>query len=178
MIRGAIAVTLGVLVTVTGSHRAALVNFLGIYWLVSAVLTIAWAQRIRWKRGSRLGLLAGMIGIVAGLLVLLRHVLEPIVFVWLLLDALGVSATLTGTLRLAGAFEAERTTGRWWTFGGLAIGSVEIVLGAIVLYAGSGNLRFITAANRRLGSDRGNTAAPGGLQDPPIPPRAVTSRAS
>ncbi|HEX9354836.1 MAG TPA: DUF308 domain-containing protein [Streptosporangiaceae bacterium] len=146
MIRGAIAVTLGVLVTVTGSHRAALVNFLGIYWLVSAVLTIAWAQRIRWKRGSRLGLLAGMIGIVAGLLVLLRHVLEPIVSVKLLLDALGVSATLTGTLRLAGAFEVERTTGRWWTFGGLALGSVEIVLGAIVLYAGSGNLRFITAA--------------------------------
>jgi hypothetical protein len=63
-----------------------------------------------------------------------------------LLDALGVSAVLTGTLRLAGAFEVERRTGRWWTFGGLALGSVEIALGAIVLLAGSGNLRLVTAA--------------------------------
>jgi hypothetical protein len=47
---------------------------------------------------------------------------------------------------LAGsAFEVERRTGQWSTFGGLALGSVEIVLGAIVLSAGSGNLRLVTA---------------------------------
>ena len=45
-----------------------------------------------------------------------------------------------------GAFEIERRTGRWWTLGGLALGSVEIVLGAIVLVAGSGNLRLVTVA--------------------------------
>jgi len=145
-IRGAIAVMLGVLVIATGSHRAALVNFLGIYWLFSAVLIIAWALRTRWKRGSRLGLLAGMVGLVAGLLVLGRHVLEPVVSARFLLDALGVPAVLTGTLRLLGAFEVERRTGRWWTVGGLALGSVEIALGAIVLVAGSGNLRLVTVA--------------------------------
>ena len=145
-IRGAIAVALGVLAIATGSDRAALVNFLGIYWLLSAVLMLAWALRARWKPGSRLGLLAGMIGVLAGLLVLGRHLLEPVVSARFLVDALGVSAVLTGTLRLAGAFEVERRTGRWWTFGGLALGSVEIVLGAIVLIAGSGNLRLVTAA--------------------------------
>ena len=110
-IRGAFAVTLGGIAIATGSHRAALVNFLGIYWLISAALTVAWAARTRWKRGSRLGLMAGMIGLVAGLLVLFRHVLEPIMSVGFLLDALGISAILTGTLRLAGAFEVERRTG-------------------------------------------------------------------
>ena len=145
-IRGAIAVALGVLAIATGSDRTALVNFLGIYWLFSAVLMLAWALRARWKPGSRLGLLAGMIGVLAGLLVLGRHLLEPVVSARFLVDALGVSAVLTGTLRLAGAFEVERRTGRWWTFGGLALGSVEIVLGAIVLIAGSGNLRLVTAA--------------------------------
>ena len=145
-IRGAIALMLGVLAIATGSDRAALVNFLGIYWLFSAVLTLAWALRARWKPGSRLGLVAGTVGLVAGLLVLGRHILEPVVSARFLVDALGVSAVLTGTLRLAGAFEVERRTGRWWTFGGLALGSVEIVLGAIVLFAGSGNLRLITAA--------------------------------
>jgi len=145
-IRGAIAVALGVLAIATGSDRAALVNFLGIYWLFSAVLIIAWALRARWKPGSRLGLLAGMVGLVAGLLVLGRHILEPVVSARFLVDAFAVSAVLTGTLRLVGAFEVERRTGRWWTYGGLALGSVEIVLGAIVLYAGSGNLRLVTAA--------------------------------
>jgi len=145
-IRGAIAVALGVLAIATGSDRAALVNFLGIYWLFSAVLIIAWALRARWKPGSRLGLVAGIIGLVAGLLVLGRHLLEPVVSARFLVDAFAVSAILTGTLRLVGAFEVERRTGRWWTYGGLALGSVEIVLGAIVLYAGSGNLRLVTAA--------------------------------
>jgi uncharacterized membrane protein HdeD (DUF308 family) len=144
-IRGAIAVALGVLVIVTGSHRMALVNFLGIYWLTGAALTATWALQTRWKRGSRLGLSAGVIGIVTGLLVLGRHALEPVLPAGFLLDALGASAVLTGTLRLAGAFEVERRTGRWWTFGGLALGSVEVVLGAIVLLTDSSNLSVITA---------------------------------
>jgi hypothetical protein len=39
-IRGAIAVALGVLAIAAGSDRAAMVNFLGIYWLFGAVLTL------------------------------------------------------------------------------------------------------------------------------------------
>jgi intracellular septation protein A len=39
-IRGAIAVVLGVLAIAAGSDRAAMVNFLGIYWLFGAVLTL------------------------------------------------------------------------------------------------------------------------------------------
>lgn len=137
-IRGAIAVTPGVLVTATGTHRAALVNFLGIYWLFSAVRTIARALRTRWQRGSRLGLSAGMAGLVAGLLVLRRHVLEPVVSARFLLDDRDASA--------AGGVRGRAADRRWWTLGGLALGSVEIVLGAIVLVAGSGNLRLVTVA--------------------------------
>jgi uncharacterized membrane protein HdeD (DUF308 family) len=163
-VRGVIAVTLGVLAIATGSDRAALVNFLGIYWLFSALLVVVWALRTRWERGSRLGLLAGMISLVAGLLVLGRHVLEPVVSARFLVDALGVSAVLTGTLRLAGAFEAERRTGRWWTFGGLALGSVEIVLGAIVLFVGSGNLRVVTTAIAAWGLIGGTLLLPEGFK--------------
>jgi hypothetical protein len=122
------------------------------------------------KPGSRLGLLAGIIGLVAALLVLGHHVLEPVVSAQFLVDAFAVSAILTGTLRLVGVFEVERRTGRWWTFGGLALGSVEIVLGAIVLYADQGNLRLVTAAVGAWGAGRRDAAAPGGHQDPPIPP--------
>ena len=68
-----------VLVIATGSRRAALVNFLGIYWLFSAVLTIARALWTRVEARLPAGPLAGMVGLVAGLLVLGRHVLEPVV---------------------------------------------------------------------------------------------------
>jgi uncharacterized membrane protein HdeD (DUF308 family) len=97
------------------------------------------------------------------MLVLGRRALEPVVRAGFLLGALGVSAIPTGTLRPAGAFEAERRTGRWWTLGGLALGSVEIVLGAVVLFAGSGNLRLITATIAAWGLI-GNAAAPGGFR--------------
>ena len=145
-IRGVIALTLGVLAVATGTHRSALLNFLGIYWLVSALLTITWALRIRWGRGSRLGLTAGIVGLVAAALVLLRGVLADAVPMSVLIDLFAVAAILTGILRLVGAFEVERRTGHWWTFGGLALGSVEILLGVIVLVAGSADPRLVTAA--------------------------------
>ena len=108
-----------VLVSATGRHRAALVKFPRIYWLFSAVLMMAWALQTRWKRGSRLGLLAWIVGIVAGLLVLGRRVLEPVVSARFLLDALGVSAVLTGSsaawfwLRGCARRVAERVPGGW-----------------------------------------------------------------
>jgi uncharacterized membrane protein HdeD (DUF308 family) len=57
---------------------------------------------------------------------------------------LGISAVLTGTLRLLGAFEVERRTGRRWTFGGLALGSVEVILGLVLFFAREGNLQLVT----------------------------------
>jgi hypothetical protein len=66
-----------------------------------------------------------MVGLVAGLLVLGRHVLEPVVSARFLVDAFGISAVLTGTLRLLGAFEVERRTGRWWTLGGLRLAQLR-----------------------------------------------------
>jgi uncharacterized membrane protein HdeD (DUF308 family) len=145
-IRGSMALVLGVLAIATGNDRSALVNFLGVYWLLSAALTLGWALRVRWAAGSRLGLAAGAVGLVAALLVLLRKALAGVVPAGFLVDAFAVAAILIGTLRLVGAFEVEQRTGRWWTFGGLALGSVEIALGVIVLVAASADARIITAA--------------------------------
>ena len=58
-----------------------------------------------------------------------------------------VAAFLAFPTRLiAGALPKEGDERVWWTFGGLALGSVEIVLGVIVLFAGSGDPRLVTAA--------------------------------
>jgi hypothetical protein len=114
--------------------------------LIGAVLTVAWALRTRWKRGSWLGLIAGVVGIVAGLLVLGRHVLEPVVFARFLVDALGVSAVLTGTLRVSGAFEVERGPGDLVRVGGRV---VEAVRGGGLLAAGLARKHW--PAVRRVG---------------------------
>jgi hypothetical protein len=80
---------------------------------------------------------------------------------------------VTGTLRLAGAFEIERRTGRWWTFGGLALGSVEIVLGVIVLFAASGDPRLVTAAIGAWGLVGGTLLILEGLRIRRSPPDAM-----
>ena len=51
----------------------------------------------------------------------------------LLVGLLGVSAVLTGLLRVLGGFAAERQFGRRWTIGGLVLGALEIVLGGVLL---------------------------------------------
>ena len=143
-IRGAIAVTLGVLVIATGSRRRR--------WSISSGRTGCSAPFSPSPGpcgpggGAAPGWAFGWDGWPGGRAAGLPRPGTGRFSARFLLDALGVSAVLTGTLRLLGAFEVERRTGRWWTFGGLALGSVEIVPGAIVLVAGSGNLRLVTVA--------------------------------
>jgi len=110
----------------TQSNRARLVDFIGVYWLLSGFLTIQWSLTVRWRRGSRIGLAAGSSSVIAGALVLLRQQLQHLISPNELINVLGVAAFLTGSLRLLGAFEIERSTVRRWTFGGLALGSVEV----------------------------------------------------
>lgn len=127
--RGAIALVLGIAMILAGESRSAITSFIGAYWLLGALLTTRFALAIRWRRGSQLGLTAGVIGVVAALLVLLRERFSSIVEPAALVALLGISAILMGLLRVLGAFELQRRTGRRWTFGGLALGTVEIVLG-------------------------------------------------
>ena len=143
-LRGAFALLLGAAVLVSQGNRRMLANFIGVYWLLGAVLTIRWALTSGWDRGRRLGLVAGTVGVVAASLMLLRRPLEHVVSFDALVVLLGLAAVLTGSLRLLGAFEVERRTGRRWTFGGLALGSVEIVLGVLLFFARQGDLRLLT----------------------------------
>jgi uncharacterized membrane protein HdeD (DUF308 family) len=135
---------LGGAVLFSNTDRAMLANFIGVYWLVSGVLTLRWASSVRWRRGSHLATIAGSVGILASLLILLRHPLEHVISFSTLLALLGIAAALTGALRLIGAFEVERRTGRRWTLGGFALGAVEVALGIVLFTARSGNLRMVT----------------------------------
>jgi uncharacterized membrane protein HdeD (DUF308 family) len=149
ILRGSFALLLGTAVLVSEGNRRMLANFIGVYWLLSGLVTCRWAITVRWRRGSRIGLAAGSVSVVAALLVLFRRPLEDLVSTNTLISLLGLAAVLTGSLRLLGAFEVERRTGHRWTYGGLALGTVELVLGLVLFFAEEGDirvLRFVLAA--------------------------------
>ena len=135
---------LGTAVLFAQDNRGKLANFIGVYWLLSGLLTLRWALTVRWLRGSRIGLAAGSLSVVAALLVLLRVPLQDVIAPNTLINVLGAAAVLTGSLRLLGAFEIERRTGRRWTFGGFALGSVEVVLGLVLIVTNGENERVLS----------------------------------
>jgi len=96
VLRGALAFLLAAAVLVSEGNRRMLANFIGIYWLLGAALTIRWALTVRWARGSRLGLVAGTVGVIAASLMLLRRPLQHVISFGTLVVFLGLAAVLTG----------------------------------------------------------------------------------
>ena len=62
--------------------------------------------------------------VLGALLVLLHELISGLV---------GVSAVLTGLLRVLGGFAAEKRFGRRWTIGGIVLGTVEVAFGGVLL---------------------------------------------
>jgi uncharacterized membrane protein HdeD (DUF308 family) len=132
--RGSFALALGIALLASGSGLSLLGNFLAVYWIVGAVLTLRWATGHRAATGRRLGAVAGLIGIVAGILVLLRGLLDDLVDQGYLLDLLGVCALATGVLRLSGGFRddqfaSDKPRDRYR----LVVGTLDVGLGVALI---------------------------------------------
>ena len=133
VLRGGLALLLGIGALISGASDQLLVNYIALYWLLGGLLTIRWALGVKWRAGSRLGLAAGLLATAMGLVLMARHRLEDIVSPEALIGAVAVTTVATGCLRIVGAFEVEERTGHRWTIGGMILGSVEVVLGVILL---------------------------------------------
>jgi uncharacterized membrane protein HdeD (DUF308 family) len=132
-VRGLVALTLALAITVGGRSTGRLVTFLGLYWMAGGLITLRFALAIRPRRGARLGLVAGMAAVVGAVLVLLRDQLSGLADPDVLVVLVGVSAVLTGLLRVLGGFAAEKRLGRRWTLGGIVLGTLEAALGGVLL---------------------------------------------
>jgi hypothetical protein len=134
-LRGLVALALALAITVGGRNTGRLITFLALFWMTGGLITLRFALAIRPRPGFRLGLAAAIAAVVGAVLVLLRDrlagVVDPEVFVRLL----GISAVLTGLLRILGGFAAEERVGRRWTLGGIVLGTLEVGLGALLLLA-------------------------------------------
>jgi uncharacterized membrane protein HdeD (DUF308 family) len=132
-LRGLVALILALAIAVAGRSSARLVTFLSLFWMTGGLITLRFALAIRPRPGFRLGLAAAIAALVGAMLVLLRDWLSGLVDPHLLVGLLGISAVLTGLLRVLGGFAAEERLGRRWTLGGIALGTLELGLGALLL---------------------------------------------
>jgi uncharacterized membrane protein HdeD (DUF308 family) len=132
-LRGLVALALALAITVAGRNTARLITFLALFWMTGGLITLRFALAIRPRPAFRLGLTAAIAAVVGAVLVLLRDRLSGVVDSEVFVGLLGISAVLTGLLRILGGFAAEERVGRRWTLGGVALGTLELALGALLL---------------------------------------------
>lgn len=130
--RSIFAIVLGLALLIEpDKSRPMLVNFMGMFWLVSGIMSLRWSasgQRARW-----LSLVAGIVGVLAGLVTLSRHLMLGLLAEVLVLYLLGSVMLLTGILHAVGGFRTRTGVSREWSWASLLLGIFEIVLGALLL---------------------------------------------
>jgi uncharacterized membrane protein HdeD (DUF308 family) len=125
--RGVMAIVLGLSLALNRDHApAALVKFMGIYWILNGLVTFRFGLVTEGAR-RRLALATGAIGIATGAIVLVANVGTTF-----LLSILGVVIGLTGIAHLLGGFELADVSGRRWR-PGVPLGILELGLGTTLL---------------------------------------------
>jgi len=140
LIRGMLAVTLGVtLLFWPDKARPMLVNFMGMFWLVSGVVSLRWG--VHGERARGLSLLAGAAGVLAGLGMLSRRFTQGMVGEDVLLSVIGLIIILTGLMHIFGGFRTGPvethlfSQNRKWSWTAFLLGLFEIVLGVLLVVA-------------------------------------------
>jgi uncharacterized membrane protein HdeD (DUF308 family) len=156
LVRGVVALALGIMLLAAGSDFGRLTTFVAVYWIVAALLTLQWVRGHRMQPHRRLGLLAGGIALAAGVAVLLRSLLDALLSRGVALDVLGASAIVTGLLRLSGTVHddqlAREHPRRRYRF---VVGVLEVLLGVTLVVAGEGASTQIRVALAMWGLSTG-----------------------
>lgn len=134
LIRGLFAISLGLALLIQPDRsRPTLVNFMGIYWLMSGILSIRWG--VRGDRPRRLSIVAGLVGMLAGIAALSRNVGLGLISEVAILYLLGGVILLTGVLHMLGGFRTGEDRSRQWSWGSFLLGFFEVVLGVMLILA-------------------------------------------
>ncbi|GAH85404.1 unnamed protein product, partial [marine sediment metagenome] len=86
--------------------------------------------RIRWARWS---LVAGILGVLAGVLALVRPIATQFVATWVFVALIGVLSIIIGLAHIFGGFRAGSEDGRHWSWGSYLVGILQVALGVIVV---------------------------------------------
>jgi uncharacterized membrane protein HdeD (DUF308 family) len=150
-VRGVAALALGIglllpfeVIFKVDQVQSMLFQFVGIYLLVSGIMSLVWGFSNHRRFG--LWLLAGVLGLVSGIAFLLRSLLVSYLSTDLLTIIFGLIMLLAGLIHLLGGFRLGKTYGRRWTWSHEFLGLVEIVIGILVfvsIFVPVENLRII-----------------------------------
>ena len=131
LIRGIVALMVGVLILAWPDVGGRLfVNFLAVFWLVSGVMILQWGFTLHQRRG--LWLVAGIVGTVVGLALLLRYFYQRYLDPAQAVRILGVLALFVGLINIFGGFRTPDMT-REESTGRLILGVFEVGLGAVLV---------------------------------------------
>ena len=130
--RGLFALALGVAILVwPDKTRPMLGNFIGVFILASGVMSLR-SWKSEW--GNRTGsLVAGILGILAGLVVVTRFLVGRYASAPVLGTTLGGVAILVGLIHITGGFRTPGEEDRKQSIGSFALGVFEIILGVLLL---------------------------------------------
>jgi uncharacterized membrane protein HdeD (DUF308 family) len=125
LLEGIFAVIIGIsLLSQTAMTVSIIVRILGLYWFLGGILAIVsiFINRSRWG----LKLLAGIVGIIAGLLVILNPIISTILIPSLIVSLIAVGGVVIGLIDIVRAFRgAGLGTG--------VLGILSIILGLLIL---------------------------------------------
>ena len=126
LLRGIAAIILGLMfVTAPGATLLLTITFLGFYWLIGGVLSFVRVfvdRSIPWIWS----LLSGIVGILAGLVVLRHPLLAAVTIPTVLIIVLGVQGLVMGALEIVEGFKGGG-------IGSFMLGAINVVIGLILL---------------------------------------------
>jgi uncharacterized membrane protein HdeD (DUF308 family) len=145
LIRGILAVSLGAALLFQPDKALPMLgNFMGMFWLASGIISLRWGAS--GERPHRIAVLAGVIGVLAGLSMLTRSLTTSLVQEDILISLLGVVILLTGVLHTFGGFRVGEGAHRKWSLTAVLLGAFEIVLGIMLIVEPYGRGTFFYLA--------------------------------
>src|SRR5512136_1797841 len=130
--RSVLALALGLaLVLQPDKTRPFLINFIGVFWLAGGVMSLRWGAS--GERARRRSVVVGIVGIVAGALILGRFLMIQLVGEAPIVLLLGTVVVLTGLVHVFEGFRTDPGHQRQRSWTSTLLGAFEIVLGLVVL---------------------------------------------
>ena len=145
LFRGFLAILLGsVLLLQPDKTRVMLGNFMGLFWLTSGIVSLRWG--VNGKRARGWSLLAGIVGLLAGIGFLSRSFATVWIAEELLFSVVGGIVLLTGVFHIFGGFRIGDRQQNKWSLTGFLLGLFEAVLGIMLMVEPMGRSRFFYLA--------------------------------
>ena len=130
--RSVLALALGLaLILEPDKTRPFVINFVGVFWLAGGIMSLRWGAS--GERARRTSVVVGLVGIVAGVLILGRFLLAQLVGEAPIVLLLGGVVALTGLVHVFEGFRTGPNLQRQRSWTSTLLGAFEIVLGLAVL---------------------------------------------